>query len=136
VQKQVGVKRKNMLLYFDRKLMDPNKSLAEYGIYTHGTKIDRTSQDFYRVKLIEKRVNPKKGILSLGLNTSFYKINSVRKVDWEADAPWFRETRDGLNWVSYCNKVGCKAYQQIVICSRGYGTFNFSEEVKFAACPA
>jgi hypothetical protein len=78
--------------------MNASKSLSEYGVYSD-------KEEFYRIKLIEK-LYCKSNKLSIGLNPSFYKINSVRRVEWEEDAPWYRESQNGLNWIGYCKNLG------------------------------
>lgn len=105
IQERTKIDPKNMVIYYSRKLMVPQKALAEYGIYKDED-IPSSKKEFYKIKIIEKKVNPAKNMLSLGLNSSFYKINSVRKVEWEEDAPWYREVQNGLNWVAYCKNIG------------------------------
>ena len=95
-----GIKFENIILYHSRKVMKLDKTLSQYGIHSMGEP-DSQNWNFYNIKAIEKVYN-KKNKLSIGLNSSFYKINSVRKVEWEQHAPWYREVHDGLNWIGNC----------------------------------
>jgi hypothetical protein len=115
LESRTNIKSENMVFYHSRKLMKMSKTLGEYGIHSK-PKDNSNSNDFYRVKVIEKKMNKDKHMLSLGLNPSFYKINSVRKVDWNTDAPWYSEAQDGFNWIAYCKNLGCDVYKQMVIC--------------------
>lgn len=115
--------------------MNNDKSLGEWDIHSRSVEGQESRRDFHRIKVIEKKFNIDKGMLSIGLNASYYRINSVRKYAWEDDAPWYREAQDGLNWIAYCKNLGCEVYKQMVIWSRGFGTFNFSEEAKTVGWP-
>lgn len=97
VEDRTNLEAKDMVFYFSSTLMNKSKSLSEYGIYSD-------KEEFYRIRLIEKVYKDKK--LSIGLNPSFYKINSVRRVEWENNAPWYRESQNGLNWIAYCKNLG------------------------------
>lgn len=85
--------------------MSLKKSLGEYGIHSSSNGKEESKRDFYRVKVIEKKFNKDKGMISIGLNASYYRINSVRKYDFEGNAPSYREAQDGLNWIAYCKNI-------------------------------
>ena len=84
--------------------MKSNKTLSQYSIH-HIESDESRDRNFYRIKVIEKQ-QIKKSKVSLGINSNFYKINSIRKIDWEKQAPWYREAQDGLNWIGYCKNIG------------------------------
>ena len=85
--------------------MANSKTLAECDIHLRSVEGQESRRDFHRIKIIEKKFNKDKGMLSIGLNASYYRINSVRKYEWESDAPWYREAQDGLNWIAYCKNL-------------------------------
>jgi len=64
----------------------------------------------------------------LGLDFSFNVMRDVKRVDWQASAPWFREAADGLNWFCYCSNSKCAAHHQLVVVPRGFSLFRLSKE--------
>lgn len=34
---------------------------------------------------------------------TFNNIKDVKKVEWNDEAPWFREITDGFCWLAYCH---------------------------------
>lgn len=57
------------------------------------------------------------------------------KVQWQEEAPWYREVQDGLNWFAYCTNRKCEAFKQLVVANRGYGIFKLEQEISDFACP-
>ncbi|CAI2365047.1 unnamed protein product [Moneuplotes crassus] len=129
IEKKFGLKEKNLVLYFLNKQLCRSKSLVEHGIYEE-------REEAYRIKAIEKAKGKGTKKISLALDPNFYKINSVRKNSFKSSAPWYCEAQNGLNWIAYCKNLDCYLYKQMVVCSRGYGTFSFSDEINIVCCPS
>lgn len=53
----------------------------------------------------------------------FNLLRDVQKIEWQGEAPWFREVQDGLSWFGYCKTPKCKAYKKLFTSNRGYGFF-------------
>ncbi len=45
--------------------------------------------------------------LKVGIDMGFNKIRDVQKVNFSDIAPDYREVKDGLNWISYCENKPC-----------------------------
>eukprot|EP00347_Sterkiella_histriomuscorum_P016676 403352282 len=84
----------------------------------------------HRLSLVLKKVNPINKRISVGLDFTFNSLRNVKRVNWQPDAPWFRETQDGLNWICYCKNSKCAAHHQLVIVPRGFSLFKLNKEVK------
>ena len=57
----------------------------------------------FALNLIVKKKNPKTLKFSVGLDFTFNTLRNVKRVNWQQNAPWFRETSDGMSWLGYCN---------------------------------
>lgn len=67
----------------------------------------------YKIKIvIFEKVGNK---LKLNLDFTFNKINSIRKVSWANEAPWYREVSDGRNWFCYCLNKLCQIGEQLFV---------------------
>ena len=56
-------------------------------------------------------------------------------MQWQEEAPWYREIADGFCWLCYCENSHCAAYRQLVVINRGYGRFNYKDLLELR-CPA
>ena len=91
-----------------------------------------TTTPFLKIKCIEKTSI---GWASIGQSNVFYKIRSLRKVNFNEEAPSYRTASNGFHWIAYCKNIGCSAAKQMVLIPWGFGTFRISEEAAWVGCP-
>ncbi|CAG9327623.1 unnamed protein product [Blepharisma stoltei] len=52
------------------------------------------------------------------------------------DEPYqLAEVKEGINFLVQCCNERCKAYERLVVCSLGFGTFYYSDSVESLKCP-
>ena len=67
---------------------------------------------------------------SIGLDFTFTSFKNVRKVEFSAQSPSYREANDGMNIFCYCKNKDCLIYDQMFVKSIGYGRFDIVYEIK------
>jgi hypothetical protein len=72
---------------------------------------------------------------SIGLDFSFTFMRNMRKINFDQDAPSFREVSDGLNFFCYCMNKDCKLFNQMFVRNLGYDKFDMVKEMKNTHCP-
>ena len=97
--------------------MDNSRELKSYGIRARqfsedGNDPEPTTKHRFDITVVEKR-RSSSGQWSLGLDFTFNTLKSVKKVDFQDRAPWYREVSDGFNWIMYCRNPGCAAKDQL-----------------------
>lgn len=83
-------------------------------------------------KMLLMRKN--QGKCSIGLDFSFTLMKNINKLNFDEDAPSFREVSDGLNLFCYCKNKDCKIYNQIFVKNIGYGKFDMMKEISLTIC--
>ncbi|CDW78307.1 UNKNOWN [Stylonychia lemnae] len=84
----------------------------------------------FELSLVVKKFNPLNNRISVGLDFTFNSLRNVKRVNWQENAPWFRESQDGLNWLCYCKNSKCAAHHQLVVVPRGFSLFKLSKELR------
>jgi len=73
--------------------------------------------------------------LNINIDFTFHTINSVRKVEWDQEAPWFWEVSDGWNWICYCLNKECKINNEMFVIQKAYEEMEDLSEVENIKCP-
>lgn len=72
---------------------------------------------------------------SIGLDFSFTFMRNMRKINFDQEAPSFREVSDGLNFFCYCINKDCKLFNQMFVRNLGYDKFDMVKEMRVTQCP-
>ena len=109
-------------LYFNGKLLNPEKLLTDYGINSYST--------------IEKKNILKGGLIKNSFEfADITKQSQTKKLECYNKkflCPW-RIVRKGLNLEGKCLNKNCDAYKKIVIINKKFGKFDILNEKNF--CP-
>jgi hypothetical protein len=74
--------------------------------------------------------------LTMGLDFgSFTMLKNINKLDFDKEAPRYREVSDGLSLFCTCQNVKCKIKSDLFIKNLGYGRFNIMDEIHHVKCP-
>ena len=63
------------------------------------------------------------------------KSGKIKRLDFSADAPKWREVKQGLNIFGVCNNSKCKAFKKEVVHKVGFHKFDLKKEVLNIKCP-
>jgi len=108
-------------LYFNGKLLNPEKLLTDYGINSYST--------------IEKKNILKGGLIKNFEFADITKQSQTKKLECYNKkflCPW-RIVRKGLNLEGKCLNKNCDAYKKIVIINKKFGKFDILNEKNY--CP-
>jgi len=92
---------------------------------------ETSSPRFLKLKLITKQSKSK---FKLGLDFSFNYLKSLKKINWEDDAPSYREISDGVCLICYCGNKDCVIFNQMFVHNLGIGKFEVIEEIAEITC--
>jgi len=77
---------------------------------------ESSSPRFLKLKLLTKQSGNK---FKLGLDFSFNYLKSLKKINWDEEAPSFREISDGVCLICYCQNMNCDICNQMFVKNLG-----------------
>lgn len=76
-----------------------------------------------------------KDTTKMGLNFNFNYFKNLSQVNFNKNAPTYRECSDGLNMFVYCRNSQCELYNEMFVRNLGYGCFDIIRETLRTKCP-
>jgi hypothetical protein len=129
IEKKTKIDSKEQVLYMDNRILNDSESISDFHSLNNFDKymksksfdgsIDQTetsSPRFLKLKLLLKQSGSK---FKLGLDFSFNYLKSLKKINWDEDAPDYREITDGLCLICYCQNQNCGFYNQMFVHNLG-----------------
>jgi hypothetical protein len=131
ISKRLGmdIKQQGLIDITTQKQLNDNHILQD--ILEGDIKSVKCHRDQLKFQLYMKTPNK----LTMGLDFSFTLLKNVKKIDFDTEAPSYREVTDGLSLFCICRNRKCKIYGDIFTKEFGYGTFYIIDEIHLTKCP-
>jgi len=119
---------KEQMLYYNSKVLKNEETLLNITtnyekFYNRSKSVDMTSistesSSSPRSIVLKMMIQRNKNI-SFGLDFSFNYLKNVNKVNWNNEAPSFREIEDGLSLICYCKNTKCQMFDVMAVSNLG-----------------
>jgi len=95
---------------------------------------DYTESSSPRILKLKLLIKQSKSKFKLGLDFSFNYLKSLKKINWDEEAPDYREISDGVCLICYCKNNLCGIYNQMFVHNIGIGKFEIISEISNIYC--
>lgn len=128
IENKTKINIKEQILYMDNRILPDSESISDFiqitlnkdtklkSLDASGELTDISSPRSLKLKLLIKQSGSK---FKLDLDFSFNYMKSLKKINWDEEAPDCREITDGLCLMCYCLNKKCKFYNQMYIHNLG-----------------
>jgi hypothetical protein len=129
IQNETKIDLREQVLYMDSRILEDSQLISDlqsnffnekdFKSKSFDVSIDDTessSPRYLKLKLLTKKSGNK---FKLGLDFSFNYLKSLKKINWDEEAPSFREISDGICLISYCQNLKCEIFNQMFVKNLG-----------------
>jgi len=129
IQNETKIDLREQVLYMDNRILEDREHISDlqsnffnekdFKSKSFDVSIDDTessSPRFLKLKLLTKQSGNK---FKLGLDFSFNYLKSLKKINWDEEAPSFREISDGVCLICYCQNMNCDICNQMFVKNLG-----------------